>query len=265
MSAADVQSALVRIVRLPDAHRGAAIEELLADLDLNEREKWRLRALATSPYVAKFGREQRAARFQNSVRQVIPLTVRVLGEERLESVFGAAFEPAHAALGVADIARAFVEFLVEGWDAWAGPLVAPAFARDLARFELAEFSALGFALAGRWRVPAASLLRPDVPLLVLDLDYDLARWVEDARAVKGDEAFPYETPPMRPNTVLFARVRRKDPREDDDDAYVLHQFEIDASVKAFLAAEGSPIASRPACFAELVALGVCRAPPKAEP
>jgi hypothetical protein len=259
VSASAVQSALIRLVRFPDSHRGEALELFLADLDLTDRERWQVRSLASSPYVAKFGREQRAARFRNSVRQVIPLTTRVCGGERLERLFAPAFEPTRAALTVAAIAREFVAFLGGHRDAWApspdGP-VDGALVCDLARFEFAEFTAFGSALHA-WRVPEGSLLRPDVPLLVLDFEHDLAGWVDAARALGADAPLP-PAPPARGSTILFAKV----PKADEEDAYVVHQFEIDLSVKTFVAAEsagGARPSTRPACFDDLVALGLCRA------
>ena len=113
MSAAQLQSALVTLIRYPELNRGSAATEFVDQFDLTESEKSQLLSLANSRHVQKFGEAQRAKRFDTTIKHMLPLTVRLVGAERMaREVFGKKFEPLHLKLGIVDITRTFGTFLL---------------------------------------------------------------------------------------------------------------------------------------------------------
>ncbi len=258
MSAEQVQAAMVNLIRYPEMNRGTQLDAFLQQYDLSASEVWKVRSLATSYYVAKYGRDQRSARFDISIKGTLPVSVKVAGARKMaRDIYGGKFEPFHENMPVAEISRAFAKFFLENSEKLCQEFELPAFLPDLVRFEMTEHFIRGPLAVPAWKVPAGSLLRPDAPNAVIKLQYDIQPFLEKARIVK-DEEVKTMSPEKKAVIVFFARV----PKAQQEDIFRLHQFEIDDELALFLELEQKDDPGRdrklPPCFADLVDLGICR-------
>lgn len=258
MSTSQLQAALVSLIRYPELNRGEAMESFLSQYDLNEKEQWQVRSLATSYYVAKFGRDQRATRFDLSVRGTLPLTGSIVSYRTMaRDIYGIRFEPSHENLSVAEMAKAFARFFIENADGIAKEFGCPEYLGDLAKYEFAEYSIKGPDAVKDWKLPQGSLLRADVPLDIVTFRYDMVDIVERLRKLEESSRKTF-TAEAKDTIVLFARI----PRADGSGAYTASQFEIDSSLRDFLLSQmtgsSAKAVERPSCYTDLVSLGLCQ-------
>lgn len=259
MSTSQLQAALVSLIRYPELNRDERLDEFLARFELTPKEEGQVRALAASYHVKKFGRDQRATRFDLSVKGALPLTGRVVGYKKMaRDIYGIRFEPRHEGLAVEEMAQTFARFFIANAETFVRELELPPFAGDLARYELAEYWIKGPTARDDWKLPQGSLLRPDTPLRIEELGHDMVSFVERVRKL-DDESITRAVPERRDTIVLFARV----PNTRNPEAFFSKQFEIDATLRDFLRSEmnAATLGSTPLppCFADLVELGICRA------
>lgn len=258
MSTSHLQNALVKLVRYPELNRGEKLEPFIAEYDLTEKEQWQLRSLASSYYVAKFGRDQRATRFDLNARGILPLTGSVVGYRLMaRDIYGIRFEPNHEGLAVGELSIAFAQFFIDKAAPLALELGLPDYIGDLAKYEFTEYRIKGPTAPMQWKVSETSLLLPTVPLALAEFQYDMVELVE--RLKKTEEANRKSLlADRKPTIVLFARI----PNPQDPGAFTASQFEIDENLRDFLLAQMSePPASHfslPPCYEDLVSLGICR-------
>jgi hypothetical protein len=255
VSAEQVQEALLRLVRYPTCHRGEETDAFVAGFDLDPREEWQVRALASSFYVTKFGLAQRRIRFEKSIASAFPATVRLLGDACAERIFGERFEPAHPTLGVADIAGEFVRWFLASFETLRAELGLPEWLGDVLRYEMAAFTTFGEFRQQTWRVPPGAVLRHDAPFTIVELEFDVDPFVETLLALEVGAPAPRGGPARQRTTFLFARV----PVAGADEEYLCHRCVIDSAMSAFLQAQcdGRTTVERPDAYGMLVELGIC--------
>ena len=258
MSTSQLQNALVKLVRYPELNRGEKMEGFLAEYDLTETEQWQVRSLASSYYVSKFGRDQRATRFDLNARGILPLTGSVVGYRLMaRDVYGIRFEPFHEGLAVGELSKAFARFFIEKADSLATELGLPAYIGDLAKYEFAEYSIKGPTATVDWRLPKGSLLRPDVPLTLVEFRHDIVDLVERLKKTEEDKRNSLIAE-EKPTIVLFTRF----PNVQEAGAFTATQFEIDGTLRDFLRGQMDATSvqrapSLPSCYEDLVSLGIC--------
>lgn len=261
MSTAQLQSALVTLIRYPELNRGQELEDFIGRYELSPKEQWQVRSLATSYYVAKFGRDQRATRFDLSVNGVFPLTCRVVGVKIMaRDIYGLKFEPFHEGLPVSDISRVFAEFFIENAEKFILDLKLPEYVGDLAKYEYAEYWIKGPFCPKEWKVSKDSLLKDSVPLKIDTFNFDVQTLASTIKKADSDEALKGIKPEKKDLTLLFARI----PKEENAQAFLSKQFAIDASLSEFFKEEMLKVGESgekrtlPEAYPQLVKLGLCR-------
>ena len=257
MSTSQLQNALVNLVRYPELNRGEKLEEFLARYDLTEKEQWQVRSLASSYYVAKFGRDQRATRFDLNARGILPLTGSVVGYRLMaRDIYGIRFEPNHEGLAVGELSIAFAQFFIESAGSLASELDLPDYIGDLAKYEFAEYRIKGPSASLGWKPSERSLLRADVPLVLTEFQHDMVELVERLKKTDEDKRKSIIAE-KKPTIVLFTRF----PKREEPGTFTATQFEIDETLKDFLLGQMSETAAQnaclPPCYGDLVALVIC--------
>ena len=263
MSAEGLQSALIALVRFPDNNRGKQARDFVKQFDLTDGEEWQVLSLASSYYVAKFGREQRTKRFDICIKGFLPITVKVVGAKIMAwDIFGRKFEPLYPKLGVAEITKTFGHFFLQHGHAIRDEFKLPPYIVDLARYEFAVYLVKGKSLESEWHVPQNSLLLKTSVLSIIELEYDILDFVEKAKGLTDDDLRSL-TARASANIVLIAKVPKP---KSQNDARLVYQFQIDNDVRCFLEGElREPVPEArklPTCFSELVTLGICRPLPE---
>lgn len=259
MSTQQLQSAIISLVRYPDLNRAEKIEEFLCGYDLTESERWQVRSLAISPYVSRFGQEQRIKRFNNYVRPAMPVATKLMGKSvAIDEIFCRRFEPAHPWMPVDSLAAAFHDFFLASLDTLRRELSLPEFLGDMVRYEFAEYAVVTYHLEAKWRISPRSLLQPGAIFQIVELDHDLAAYVDAGRDLEREELLKLARPQRRQTLMLFVRS----PKGDGSGTSLLSQFEIDDELRVFLQSQlldeiGAGIGP-PACYGDLVELGLCK-------
>ncbi len=257
MSAEQLQVALVKLARLPDFGRASEVEALVAQLNLTEKESWQVRSLASSYYVRKFARDHRDQRFDNSVKNVLPQSVRLVGTKRLaKEVFGALFEVSVENMRVTDLSIAFPKWLLANSSRIAEMFALPPFFHDLVAYEFAEYRIRRPLANEEWTRQARGHLSPRIPLRLIQLHYDVPRFTGEAQ--KAEEAH-VPAIPCQPAELTFCMARF--PATESATTFHVRQFRIDDETYAYLDAQlhnaVEQVKVLPKSYDKLVSLGIC--------
>jgi len=255
MSTHGLQLLLNQLIRFPESHRGEEIESFILGFDLSEKEKWQARSLAVSHYVSKFGKERRWKRYRTYVRHFFPVTVKGIKDQQAQTIFFNEFEPAHPQLRLGEITSKFYRYFLANEERLRATYQFPDYCADTMRYEFAEhclhFSKPEFVLRGL----NGSQVNARAEFIILDLQYDLVSFCEQARPLPEEEIVDLR-PEKSPTIVLLTKI----PNSANTEDYSLSQFVIDENLKAFLLNQtdgGNAVAEIPPCFNELVELGLC--------
>ena len=253
MSTAQLQLALVELIKSPDAHRGEEIDTFLDNYNLTESEKWQVRGLCGNPTIAKFGRDLREKRYGFGILKSLQFTKKIVDHDRFRKLMFDRFEPLHAEVKEKKIFGAFVKYI------HANPEVAEEYGitsliRDIITYEYNQFVINADDMYKQdWSVPQDSLLNPDCPIIVSNYDNKVMEAIAaiDCECGLTDlEAFKGAT------KILF--LKRVTNVEEEE--HVCEQFEIDQSMSNFLTAQlaGESIQDLPDFYGDLVEVGLCR-------
>lgn len=254
MSASQVQTAILQLVYLPEQFRGSQLDQFLGKFDLTEEEKWQVRAVAASPLVTKFGKDQREKRILYNVKKFLPNTFLAAGEgQKIENFFAKYYEPSpESHVDDTETCRAFVEFCVKNQDKFFESGLSTLLL-DLMQVEYFDSALKIGERYFDWKVPDTSLLNPEAFFEILELRHDVPEFLEKIDGM-DKELIPQTQATERPVLLLMVRTPSENPEN-----MIIDQFEIDESLKTFLESqklgESSP---KPECFEELVDLGLCR-------
>lgn len=258
MSTQQLQSAILSLVRYPDKHRGEQIEAFLNNFKLSDKEKWQVRALAISPYVSRFGAEQRTKRFNNYVRGVIPVSTLLMGKTIIiDEIFNRHFEPLHPIMPVAQLAEAFCMYLIKNFKRFKKQFRLPPFLGDLLRYEFSEYSIAGYLLERNWKTPRHSYLAPGAVFLILESAWEIQSYYEKAKNLRRSEVLALPAPEKVRTLMLFVKTSKS----DNSGEQIFTQFVIDDRVRYFLQSQLGQRPKKavlPSYYSELVELGLCK-------
>lgn len=259
MSSEQAQSAMVELIRYPELNRGTALDAFLQKFQLTSYEKSQLISLAKNSELLNYGVRRRLRRFQKTIQDRLPISVRTLGLSKLEKIFYDDFEVLHPKILQKEVADKFAAYFEEWFSTLAKKYDIPAFGIDLLKFEYADSSLRKGRLLDCW-LPRYddSYLQPGVSLIILELSYDIIPFLELAQneAIVTEAQYPRLLPNSK--TILLSRI----PHVSDGGQHIIGNYEIDAELKKFFEEQllSNTRISReqlPACYTDLVAAGIC--------
>lgn len=245
MSLLQFQTALAKLIRLPEKNRGEYLERFLEGFEFTENERVRIRHLAENPLVAKYGRSMAGVRWETPELQ-LRLTQRLVPKSALECLYYEIFEPQAVDVYLPNITDRFLSCLID--DSAAHKILreaAPPSVFDAMKFERIQLAFFrGDIMMEKEPAPAHSSLRHHA-FRCLALDYDIPAFLS---AAPEQNPLPLERKLM----VLFI---------PDETAPGARYFEIDSPLAQFLETlKENPQTNieLPSSFGDLVELGLCR-------
>lgn len=248
MSAANFQTVMAHLIRFPDTSLTTVLK-LVGDPALSDREKAQLSTMASDPMVRKFGSKMRYCR-QRDALTVMPMSAARIPTALVDELFHERFENSTTSTNFVMLGVHFLEFLLRD-EISLHKLSAE-------RESIVDFLRYEHAKAWIVRQPlyvADPTVSPHSKLAhgafcVIDVGHDIPA-VDRARH-QGESRLAEPAP--RAMKLLFFRTPMRP---------FYRMFQIDESLASFLRVQrDSPTCptalSLPACFADLVKIGLCR-------
>jgi hypothetical protein len=261
MSAEQLQSGLLQLVRYPESFRLENGSAFISSFDLTKKEQNQLRLLAESQFVSNFGKERRWKRFRTYILHVFPLTVKSIGIEKAKRIFNYQFDLNYPVLELSKITHTFYSFFMAQEGRLRSEFKYPAFVADILRYEFAEYTFHWSLSESLPNIHKDSVLNPNIPFVMLDFQYDIGAFVEQTKGL-DEVALSTLAPEKISNIILFIKIFSAELSED----YSLSQFNIDEELQLFLKQQlkhpPEKATAYPSCYSDLVEIGLCK--PKIE-